>query len=145
MRYHILMRTKKVVLDTNVLYAGLYSNRGASHKVLRAIDEGRLRIVLSTTLLFEYEEALRSHQELLGLSDCQIQDVLDGLCAHGDPQRICFLWRPSLPDACDDHLLELAVASGVDVIVTHNRRHFRGTTAFGVRAVTPKQLLEEIE
>lgn len=44
----------------------------------------------------------------------------------------------------DDHLLELAVASGAGTIVTHNTRHFVGLASFAVRAVTPRQLLEEM-
>ena len=31
----------KVIIDTNVLYAGLYSSLGASYQVLRAIEDGR--------------------------------------------------------------------------------------------------------
>ena len=50
------------VLDTNVLYAGLYSARGRSYKLLRAIDQGRVRIALSTPLLFEYEDVLKRNR-----------------------------------------------------------------------------------
>ena len=44
----------RVVLDTNVLFAGLYSATGKSYELLQAIADGRLRLVLSTPLLFEY-------------------------------------------------------------------------------------------
>ncbi len=47
------MKTGRIILDTNVLYAGLYSADGASYQVLRAIERGQVRIVVSTTLLFE--------------------------------------------------------------------------------------------
>ena len=40
----------RIVLDTNVLYAGLYSASGKSHQLLRAIAERRVRIALSTPL-----------------------------------------------------------------------------------------------
>jgi len=46
----------RIVLDTNVLYAGLYSASGKSYQSLMAIDEGRVHIALSTPLLFEYED-----------------------------------------------------------------------------------------
>jgi len=52
------MRKTKIILDTNVLYSGLYSSRGASYRVLRVIEKDKVKIVLSTTLLFEYEEIL---------------------------------------------------------------------------------------
>ena len=58
--------------------------------------------------------------------------------------KIYFLWRPHLPDPKDDHLLELAIASGTKLIVTHNTKDFKKTEEFAVRAITPKELLEEI-
>ena len=41
-------------------------------------------------------------------------------------------------------LLELAVASESDLIVTHNVRHFVGVEQFGIRALKPKEFLERI-
>jgi len=127
-----------------VLYAGLYSSQGASFKILRAIDEGRLGIVLSTALLFEYEDILKRHQEILKLSNRNIEQILDNLCLLSDHQMIYFLWRPRLPDPKNDLILELAVAARVKFIVTHNTNDFKGSEPFGVKAITPKQMLEEI-
>ena len=134
----------RIILDTNVLYAGLYSSKGASFRILRAIDAGRLRIVLSTALLFEYEDILRRHQEILNLSNQSIEKILDNLCLLSEHQKIYFLWRPRLPDPKDDLLLELAVAAGVKSVVTHNTADFKGSELFGVKPITPKQMLEEI-
>jgi len=134
----------RIVLDTNVLYAGLYSSKGASFKVLKAIDEGKLQIVISTTLLFEYEDILRRNQVILGLSNQEIEKILNYFCLRGEHQKIYFLWRPYLPDPKDDHLLELAIASGTKLIVTHNTKDFKGVGEFGIRSLTPKRLLEEM-
>lgn len=134
----------RIILDTNVLYAGLYSSQGASFKVLRAIDEGKLRIVLSTALLFEYEDILKRNQEILNLSNQGIEKILDNLCLLSDHQKIYYLWRPRLPDPKDDLVLELAVASGVKYVVTFNTADFKGAVNFGVKPITPKELLEVI-
>ena len=134
----------RIILDTNVLYAGLYSSSGASYKVLKALDQGKLRMVISPTLVFEYEDVLRRDQATLGLSEREIDRLLDYFCWRGENQAIHFLWRPRLSDPKDDHILELAVASRVRRIVTHNRRDFKETVEFGIHAVTPKQILEEI-
>lgn len=135
----------RIILDTNVLYAGLYSSEGASYQVLRAIERGHVQIILSTTLLFEYEEILNRKQAELGLSDQQIDAVLDNLCHLSDHQQIYYLWRTFLPDPKDDHILEVAVASHTTCIVTHNIKDFKGIAeTFGIRAITPKELLEEI-
>jgi putative PIN family toxin of toxin-antitoxin system len=139
------MGTIRIILDTNVLYAGLYSADGASYQVLRAIERGQVRIVVSTTLLFEYEDVLSRKQAELGLTDQDIEAVLDNLCDVGDHQQIYFLWRPFLPDPKDDHLLEVAAASHTSSIITHNLKDFAGITrAFGIQAIPPKDLLEEL-
>ena len=100
--------------------------------------------LLSTTLLFEYEEILKRHQKALGLTNRAIEDVLDGLCARGECRRIHFLWRPALSDPKDDHILELAVAAGNADVVTHNVRDFVAAAEFGIRIMTPSKLLGEM-
>lgn len=137
-------RKTKIILDTNVIYAGLYSSKGASFKVLQAIEENKFKIVMSTTLLFEYEDILKRNGVILDLSPQEIEKLLDYLCMISEHQKIYFLWRPRLLDPKDDHLLELAVASRTKYIVTHNTKHFKGMEGFDVRPVTPKELLEEV-
>lgn len=134
----------RIILDTNVLYAGLYSSQGASYKIFEAIEEGKLQTVLSITLLFEYEDILKRNQTTLGLSNHDIEKILDYFCLKSEHQKIYFLWRPYLPDPKDDHLLELAVASGVKLITTFNIKDFRGVERFNIQTITPKKLLEEL-
>ena len=125
------------------LYAGLYSASGKSHQLLRAIDQGRTRIALSTPLLFEYEDVLKRNQSNLNLSDTEVDVVLDNLCALADFQEVYFLWRPCLPDANDDMVLELAVAAQAVYIVSFNAKDFRFASRFGIEAITPKIMLEK--
>ena len=104
-----------------------------------------IRSVLSTTLVFEYEEVLKRAPDTLGLTDQEIETLLDDLCHRSDHQIIYFLWRPCLSDPKDDHILELAVASETSLIVTHNIKDFKKATEFGIRIITPSQLLEELK
>lgn len=139
------MLKRKVIIDTNVLYSGLYSSSGASYQILSMIEDGYLTPVLSTALLFEYEEVLTRNKHKLGLSSQAIDDVLNGFCSRAEYHKIYFLWRPQLSDPKDDHILELAVAaSGMDII-THNVRDFARANSFGIRIVTPKTLLGELK
>ena len=135
----------KAIIDTNVLYAGLYSSLGASYQVLRAIEQNRVRVVLSTTLVFEYEDVLKRDPSALDLTDQTIEALLDDLCDRSDHHAIYFLWRPCLSDPKDDHILELAVASETPLIITHNVIDFKKAAAFGVRILTPSQLLKELK
>ena len=135
----------KVIIDTNVLYAGLYSSIGASYQVLRALEQGRIRSVLSTTLVFEYEEVLKRDPDVFDLTEQKIEALLDDLCSRSDHQVIYFIWRPCLSDPKDDHILELAVASETPIIVTHNIKDFKKAAEFGIRVITPSQLLEELK
>ncbi|MEN8264416.1 MAG: putative toxin-antitoxin system toxin component, PIN family [Nitrospirota bacterium] len=134
-----------IILDTNVLHSGLYSSRGASYQILSLIEKGKIKTILSTALLFEYEDVLKRNKRILKLTDKDIDIVLDNLCKLSDHQKIYFLWRPYLSDTKDDYILELAVASETKTIVTHNIKDFKGVNKFGVRAITPKTLLEEIK
>ena len=139
------MKKPKIILDTNVLFAGLYSSLGASYQVLRAIEKQKIKIVLSTTLLFEYEDVLKRKQTELELSSQQIEIILDNLCDLSDYQGIYFLWRPYLKDPKDDHILELSVASKTQTIVTHNLKDFKGIGKFGIKAIPPGEFLEVLK
>ncbi|NOZ48599.1 MAG: putative toxin-antitoxin system toxin component, PIN family [Chloroflexi bacterium] len=136
------MNDYKIIMDTNILFAGLYSSTGASHQVLRLIDSGKIKPVISVTLLFEYEDVLRRNCKKLQISDRQIDVILDNLCALSDFQKIYFLWRPYLKDPKDDHILEVAVASQTQRIITHNLKDFEGSEKFGIQAIPPRKLLE---
>ncbi|MEI6394089.1 MAG: PIN domain-containing protein [Verrucomicrobiota bacterium] len=58
---------------------------------------------------------------------------------------ISFRWRPFLNDSDDDFVLELALAANVHYIVTHNLRNFARVESFGVKAITPAQMLLNLQ
>jgi putative PIN family toxin of toxin-antitoxin system len=135
----------RTVIDTNILYAGLYSSAGASFQVIRVIMTKRVQPVMSVALLFEYEDVLKRSSTKLGLTYAEIDAFLDAFCALCSLHKIHYLWRPFLSDPKDDHVLELAVASGVRTITTFNRNDFKGSEDFGVQLLSPRRLLEEIK
>jgi putative PIN family toxin of toxin-antitoxin system len=139
-----MSRTPQVVLDTNVVYSGLRSRRGASFKALSLLGTGRFQIHLSVPLVLEYEEVLREQIQDLGLTEADISDVLDYMCQVGDLHEIHFLWRPRLKDPDDEMVLECAVKAGCDCIVTHNKADFQRVEPFGIELVTAQELLQQI-
>jgi hypothetical protein len=60
--------------------------------------------------------------------------------------EIYFSWRPNLPDEGDNHIVELAVAGGAEMIVTNNVRDFRRAQLRfpGPRTVSPREFLKEL-
>ena len=52
-------------------------------------------------------------------------------------QDVYYLWRPFLRDPDDDMVLECAVASGSQYLVTHNVKDFLRIAELGVTHLTP--------
>lgn len=132
----------RVVLDTNVVVPAVRSDRGASRILLTAALEQRTRLLLSVPLMMEYEAVLMraEHRSVSGLSVDDVGMLLDAIAAVAEPIRLAYLWRPTLPDAEDDMVLETAVNGGADGLVTLNRRHFGPVTAwFGIATLSPAQ------
>lgn len=130
-----------VVLDTNVLVAGLRSSLGASNSILDRQTLGEYRVAVSTALCLEYDDVLNRPGLLPSYTPAQIARFLDSYCALAEEAFIYYRWRPFLPDPQDDLVFECALASGATHIVTHNVNDFRGAEAFGISIVTPAQFL----
>ena len=144
MRYHIRLRMRRIVIDTNVLVSGLRSRHGASNKLLSLIGTDMFVTAISVPLMLEYEEAALRQVDALSLSRGEVIEIVDFICAHSEEQPIYYLWRPSLPDPKDHHVLEIAVAARCDTIVTFNRADFPDVDRFGIRLQTAGAFLKEI-
>jgi putative PIN family toxin of toxin-antitoxin system len=131
-----------IVLDTNVLVAALRSARGASYRLLSMLDQDRFLLHVSAPLVAEYESVLK--RGLLAVSEQQIDDVVDFICARAKPQKIYYLWRPMLKDPGDDFVLELAIKANAQ-IVTWNVADFNKAKSFGVMVQTPREFLNLLE
>lgn len=129
----------KIVIDTNVIIAALKSSRGASNRLLQFFGTDKFIHNISVALLVEYEAVIK--RLLPHLGEEKIDYFLDYICAVSKPIKIYYLWRPHLKDPKDDMLLELAVASEADFIVTYNIKDFRQTDEFGIKVISPKELL----
>ena len=140
------MTPLQVVLDTNVLVAALRSRNGASAALLQGLGaDPKWRANLSVSLVAEYAEIVHREGRPLGYSWQDCESFLDYICAAGVERHIYFWWRPGLPDADDDLVLELAVACGDAHIVTHNRRHFTEAERFGIIVLSPAEFLAKLK
>ena len=138
------MALMQIVIDTNVIIAGLRSRRGSSFQLLQLIDKGLFEINISVPLILEYHDVLLRQLTQLQLSQTDIEDLIDYYCSVGKSHEIYYLWRPTLRDPNDEMLLELGVKAQCDFIVTFNKRDFKGIEQFGLVAITPFECLEKL-
>ncbi len=101
----------RVVLDTDVIVAGMRSPGGASAEILRKARQGKVTLVVSVPLAMEYEAICTEaeHRLAAGLSEREVEIFLDALVAMAEPVETHFLWRPQLRDPGDEMVLEAAV------------------------------------
>lgn len=135
---------QRIVLDTNVIVAGLQSRNGASNRLLRMVPERRFALLLSVPLFLEYEAVLKrpERQAAHGLSSEKIDTLLAVWARLGVPVSLHYLWRPQLRDAGDEMVLETAVNGRADGLVTFNVQDFKpAASRFGIELLTPAQWL----
>ena len=146
---HICYRVavNRIVVDTNVLVSAILSPDGASRDVVRRCLAGQAQPLVGNALFLEYEDVL-SRNALFAAAPIGPDDravLLDAFLGACEWIDIAFLWRPSLPDESDNHLVELAVAGNATWIVTGNTRDFAaGDLVFeGFRIAAPGDWLKE--
>ena len=123
MRHHVCMI---ITVDTNTLLAALLSRADASYLILRLILNERLKLAISTPILFEYEDVLKRTDILKkNLSPDQVEDILDLLVLLADKRSIYYRLRPNLLDENDNLLVECAFTSNSQYLVTSNTKDFR--------------------
>ncbi len=132
-----------VTIDTNVIYSGLYSKKGASHYILNLILDKKLKLAVSTQTYFEYYDVLvrKGTLETLNLSIQEVEDFLDLLALLSQKHSIYFLLRPNLPDEKDNIFVECAFASNSEYLITSNIKDFKNPElgSFKYKLVTPIQ------
>jgi predicted nucleic acid-binding protein len=108
------------------------------------LGRGYFAVHLSVPLILEYESVLLRYLDELPITRSDVDEVLNFICQVGIAHEIYYLWRPFLSDPDDDMVLEVAVSSSSAAIVTFNKHDFRGCERFGLRLLTPAELLNEI-
>ena len=119
---------------------------GASYSLISKLPSKKFQTALSVPLYIEYQDVLTRKSHLTGASTQEeILSFLRYFCKISSHQKIFYLWRPWLKDPKDDMVLELAVASKSQSIVTYNLKDSSNIQQFGIEAITPKNFLQKIE
>ena len=138
------MKTYKIIIDTNIIVSALKSRNGFSFDLLSIIDDRRFKVYISVPLIFEYEDAVKRNKSKIKLNKSDIDAIIDYICLIAEKRKIFYLWRPYLKDPKDDMILELAVESEADYIISFNKKDFVEVEKFNIKVVTPKEFLKII-
>ena len=136
------MKPTNVVIDTNVLATAIRSKNGASYRLLMELPNGSYMPNISVPLFVEYEDVLKRESVNTELSNQDIDAILDYFLSKAEIREIFYLWRPFLKAPKDDMVLELAVESNSNYIVTYNKRDYKDIHKFGIQALTPLEFLQ---
>ncbi len=130
-----------VVVDANVLVAGLLSPFGPCAQIVRMVSSEDLRLCVDARILREYAEVL--HRPRFGFKDARV----DTLLAHIRDTGLVVASRPlsnSLPDPDYGAFLEVAIAGRAAYLITGNTRHFPTAQREGVAILSPAAFLGEL-
>ncbi len=134
-----------IVIDTIVILSALQSNKGKSFELISKITEDLFDFAISVPLILEYEAVLKRKLNRTIFTDSDIEDFINYLCKVGIKTKLFYLWRPYLKDPFDDHVLEVAIQSNANTIVTHNKKDFKEAEKLGKKILTPKEFLETLQ
>jgi len=116
----------------------------SQEQLINLVRDGIVTPCVSVTLVLEYEEVLIRQKKILQVTQEDIKTYLGFLVSQSERIKIYYLWRPHLKDPKDDMVLEVAVSAGVEFIVTHNIKDFKGSEQFGIQVVTPGWFVKNI-
>lgn len=139
--------TKPVVIDTNVVVAGLITSNEES-PVCRILDSmlcGRFAFVLSNTLLDEYRRVMLRDaiRNLHGLSPNQVDVILTEIVTNAiirDPG----VASQTAPDPGDNHLWDLLRHTKNAMLVTGDRKLIDNPPRFA-SVVSPRSFVQVLD
>ena len=106
------------------------------------LPSSKFEIALTVALYTEWQSVLTRPEHLPpGATAEAAIGFLRYLASIAHLQDVHFLWRPFLRDPDDDMVLECAVASSSQYIVTHNVKDFKRAPELKVNAITPAEFL----
>jgi len=137
----------KVVIDTSVWISALITKDSKARELLRLVFQEKLFPQMSESLFLEYESVMKRKkiQKQTPLTLNEQNELFEAYLSSCKWNDIYYTWRPNLNDEDDNFVVELAVASGAEIILTYNIKDFKNTELlFAHKVMTPDDLIEEI-
>jgi len=137
----------KIVIDTSVWISALITKESQARELLRLVFHAKLFPQISESLFREYEEVMKRKkiQNLTPLSQEEQNDLFEAYLSRCKWNEIYYMWRPNLKDENDNFVVELAVASGAEAIITYNVKDFKNAELiFKHKIMTPEDFIKEM-
>lgn len=128
----------RIVLDTNVLVAGLLNPSGNPGRTIDLFLAGEVTLLVDDRILAEYRAVLRRPK--FGFAAGDVSLLLD----HVEAESVRVTAPPlgvELPDEGDLPFLEVGVAGDAEVLVTGNARDFKLSGTAGIRIKSPADFI----
>ena len=129
----------KIVLDTNVLVAGLLSPFGPCGEIVRMVSSGELVLCFDARILTEYHDVLRRPK--FRFEQDKVAALMDYIEYRGHIVASSPLSR-SLPDPDDEPFLEIALSGDAEYLITGNHAHYPPNLCKGTRVLSPADFLK---
>ena len=129
----------RIVLDTNVVVAGLLTPFGPCGQILRMVASAQITLLVDARILAEYEEVLARPR--FGFDAGAVATLLDFVESSGESVASAPL-SVRLPDPDDEPFLEVASVGHARALVTGNAVHFPDSACAGVPVVSPAAFIE---
>lgn len=132
----------KVTLDTNVLISGSLW-RGDSYRILSLVEQGKLELVLSESIINEYLEVLQYEeiQEKIAAKKLTLLEAAEKVIKEATlvTPTVRFNAIPNDPD--DNLVLECAVEGDVDYIISQDTHLLTLTSFYNIPIINPPDFL----
>ena len=130
----------KVVLDTNVFVSGAFFS-GPPFQILQAWRDGKIQLVISPEILYEYRRVGEILAEEYLTID--LEPILEYAIHHAVvfsapplPERVC-------DDADDDKFLACALASGSNLVVSGDKHLLKVSGYQNIEVLKPRDFLDK--
>ena len=103
---------------------------------------------MSEALFYEYEAVMKRKkiQNLTPLTVEEQNTLFYAYLSSSKWNEIYDMWRPNLKDEDDNFVVELAVASGAEYIITYNIKDFKNAElVFKHKIITPEQFIKDLK
>lgn len=137
----------KIVIDTSVWISALITRDSKARELLRLVFQAKLSPQMSESLFREYEDVMRRKkiQDLTPLSLLEQNELFEAYLSTCKWNEIYYIWRPNLKDENDNFVVELAITSGAEAIITYNIKDFKNAELiFKHKITTPEDFIKEM-